>query len=110
MSSRVYLERNWEAIKPLSLRCLTVSSGVGVCESGRRYYSNRMKCQGCNWLKQGAENMATLLTALRNKTFKGRYRQSHLDSLFSPVIHISMRKIFKLDTYEPHRIPRVILL
>ncbi|GFG47272.1 UNVERIFIED_CONTAM: ISLre2 family transposase [Streptococcus canis] len=103
MSLRAYLERHWEAIQPLSQRHLTVSSGVGVCESGHRYYTNRMKRQGRNWLKQGAENMTTLLTALRNKDFKERYRDSHPDMVFSPAIQVSLRKILKRS---PSRIAR----
>ena len=101
-----YLKRHWEFIKPLSQRDLTVSSGVGVCESGHRYYTNRMKRQGRNWLKRGAENMVILLTALRNKNFKECYRRSHQEASFSPNIKISMRKILKKTEHEPHTIPQ----
>lgn len=104
-SLRAYLERHWKAIRPLSQRSLSVTSGVGVCESGHRYYTNRMKRQGRNWLKQGAENMVILLIALRNKDFKARYRQSHQDRPFSPEIKVSMRKLLK-DGHQAHRVPQ----
>lgn len=106
VSLRAYLERHWEAIKPLSKRGLLVSSGVGVCESGHRYYTNRMKRQGRNWLKRGAENMTTLLTALRNGNFKARYRASHQEVIFRPDVEISMRKILKQANHHPHTIPQ----
>ena len=94
-SLRAYLERHWEAIRPLSQRGLVVSSGVSVCESRHRYYTNRMKRQGRNWLKRGDENMTTLLTSLRNKVFKEQYLHNYLDNRFSLEIQSSMRKILK---------------
>ena len=106
VSLRAYLERHWKAIKPLSERGLSVSSGVGVCESGHRYYTNRMKRQGRNWLKCGAENMVTLLTALRNGNFKTRYRKSHQEVIFSSEVKNSMRKILKQAKHQAHRIPQ----
>lgn len=102
ISLRAYLARYWEAIKPLSQRSLSVTSGVGVCESGHRYYTNRMKRQRRNWLKRGAENMALLLTAVRNKDFKDRYHQSHPETAFSPAVKILMRQILKKGEHQPH--------
>ena len=108
-SLRAYLERHWEAIKPLSQRALSVTSGVGVCESGHRYYTNRMKRQRRNWLKRGAENMALLLTAVRNKDFKDRYHQSHPETAFSPAVKILMRQILKKGEHQPHTIPQAYI-
>lgn len=68
-----------------------------------------MKWQGRNWLKQGAENMTTLLTALRNKDFKERYRDSHPDMVFSPAIQVSLRKILKRSKHEVHIVPPAII-
>ncbi|MEQ9764922.1 hypothetical protein ABPS01_10010, partial [Streptococcus sp. ZJ151] len=34
LAVRSYLESHWEAIKPLRLRHLGVTSGVGTCEGG----------------------------------------------------------------------------
>lgn len=105
-SLRSYLVRHWEAIKPLSERGLSVSSGVGVCESGHRFYTNRMKRQGRHWRQKGAEHMAILLTALRNHDFKDRYRASHQEVLFSSEIRVNMRQILKKANHDAHTIPQ----
>ena len=65
-----------------------------------------MKRQGRNWLKRGAENMALLLTAVRNKDFKDRYHQSHPETAFSPAVKILMRQILKKGEHQPHTIPQ----
>src|SRR5699024_7558522 len=49
-----YLERNWASIKPLKQRNLPVTDGIGVCESGHRPFSYRMKHQGRGFTKKGA--------------------------------------------------------
>lgn len=108
-SLRSYLVRHWPAISPLSERDLGVWSGVGVCESGHRFYTNRMKRQGRNWRQEGAENMAILLTALRNQDFKERYRASHQEVLFSPDIKVHMRRILKKAEHVTHTIPQATI-
>ena len=103
---RAYLSRNWAAIKPLNLRGLGVSDGVGICESGHRFYTNRLKRQGRNWTKKGAENMATLLTVQRNGDFEALYRQAAPHHEFSPEISISASKFLKKVPHQEHTIPR----
>ena len=65
-----------------------------------------MKRQRRNWLKRGAENMVILLTVLRNKNFKERYRRSHQEASFSSDIKISIQKILKRTEHKPHTIPQ----
>src|SRR5699024_6626903 len=64
-----YLERNWASIKPLKQRNLPVTDGIGVCESGHRPFSYRMKHQGRGFTKKGARNLAAVISARRNGTF-----------------------------------------
>jgi len=64
-----YLERNWASIKPLKQRNLPVTDGIGVCESGHRPFSYRMKHQGRGFTKKGAGNLAAVISARRNGTF-----------------------------------------
>lgn len=66
---RGYLDRNMDYIPSLSLRGIDVGdSGIrlGTAESGHRYYSFRMKKQGRCWSIEGLENMAGVMTAIRN--------------------------------------------
>lgn len=102
---RAYLTWNWTAIKPLSLRCLGISDSVGVCESGHHFYTSRLKRQGRNWTKKGAENMAILLTAQRNGVFEDLYRQSSPYHEFSPEIATSVSKFLKKVPHQEHTIP-----
>ncbi|HEL2218851.1 TPA: ISLre2 family transposase [Streptococcus suis] len=46
LAVKSYLMSHWKAIKPLKLRDLGVSDGVGTCESGHRFYSYRIKNRG----------------------------------------------------------------
>ena len=64
-----YLDRNWSSIKPLANRDLPVSKGIGVCESGHRPFSYRMKHQGRGFTRKGAGNLAAVISARRNGTF-----------------------------------------
>lgn len=64
-----YLKRNWASIKPLKKRELPVEKGIGVCESGHRPFSYRMKHQGRGFSKRGAGNLAAVISARRNGTF-----------------------------------------
>lgn len=64
-----YLKRNWASIRPLKQRQLPVTKGIGVCESGHRPFSYRMKHQGRGFSKEGAGNLAAVISARRNKTF-----------------------------------------
>src|SRR5699024_10984982 len=57
------------SIKPLANRDLPVSKGIGVCESGHRPFSYRMKHQGRGFIKKGAGNLAAVISARRNGTF-----------------------------------------
>lgn len=105
MELKAYLARNWESIKPLSMRDGDVRNGVGICESGHRYYTNRLKKQGRNWTQSGATNMALLLTALRNGDFEKRYRSGIVRRHFSEAVKVSVRSLLK-EVYEPHTIPQ----
>lgn len=102
---KAYLNRHWFAIKPLNQRGIEVSDGVGVCESGHRFYTNRLKRQGRNWSQEGAENMAYLLTAKRNGTFEQLYRASHAHKVFEPEVGMSSAKALKKVKHEEHTIP-----
>lgn len=101
---RSYLTCNWAGIKPISMRNLGVTSGVGICESGHRYYTNRLKKQGRNWTREGAENMAILLTAFRNGDFKERYRSELTCQAFTEDVTVSMRAVLKKFQHEAHTI------
>lgn len=61
-----YLRRNWPYVKGFYERDLSIDRGVGVCETGHRFYSYRMKRQGRSWTTKGAEHVGALLTAERN--------------------------------------------
>lgn len=61
-----YLERNWPYVRGFYERDLEIDRGVGVCETGHRFYSYRMKRQGRSWTARGAEHVGALLTAERN--------------------------------------------
>lgn len=64
---RGYLERNWEYLKPLSMRGIDMNiQGIGTCESNHRLYSYRMKHQGKHWSKTGADAIASVITGRRN--------------------------------------------
>lgn len=66
---RNYLARNWDYIKPMAKRQLPLSKGNGVCETGHRYYSYRLKRQGRVWTEAGAANVAGILNAINNNEF-----------------------------------------
>ncbi|NQN50571.1 hypothetical protein HPA16_09535 [Streptococcus suis] len=85
----------WEAIKPLKLRDLGVSDGVGTCESGHQFYSYRIKKQGRNWKKRGVSHLVTIMTAQKNGTFEALYRSSSPHQIFSDKVAISMRQVLK---------------
>lgn len=103
---RSYLNRNWCWIQPLKDRNLPVIDGVGVCESGHRFYTNRMKRQGRNWTKRGAENMATLLVSMRNGEFESLYRATISEPVFSEEIAMSASKALRVMKHEEHTIPQ----
>ena len=105
LAVKSYLLSHWEGIKPLQLRHLGVSDGVGVCESGHRFYTNRLKRQGRNWTKSGAESMVILMTAQRNGLFELYYRNSYPFRTFSPEIKINMRKLLQKGQHDQHVIP-----
>lgn len=64
-----YLQRNWDDLKPLTLRGLPDVRGIGVCESNHRPYSYRMKRQGRGFSAYGAGNIAAIISARKNGTF-----------------------------------------
>lgn len=98
---------HWEAIKPLKLRDLGVSDGVGTCESGHRFYSYRIKKQGLNWKKRGVSHLVAIMTAQKNGTFEALYRNSSPHQVFSNKVAISMHQVLKKLPHEPHRVPQV---
>ena len=48
-----------------------------------------------------AENMETLLTALRNSHFKTLYRDRHQEVMFNPEVWITIRKVLKQTRHQP---------
>lgn len=66
---KAYLHRNWDSLKPLTLRDLPVSKGLGICESNHRPYSYRMKRQGRGFSAKGAGNVAAIISARKNGTY-----------------------------------------
>ena len=106
LAVKSYLTNNWKAVKPLKLRNLGISDGVGTCEGGHRYYSYRIKKQGRNWRKQGASHLVAIMTAQKNGTFEALYRSSSPHQAFSDDLVISMRQVLKKRQHEPHRVPR----
>ena len=103
---RGYLTKNWAAIKPINQRSVGVTDGVGICESGHRYYTNRLKKQGRNWTKEGAENMSILLLALRNGDFEERYRSQATIQPLSEELQTSASKLLKKIPHQNHTIPQ----
>lgn len=101
-----YLMSHWEAIRPLKLRDLGVSDGVGTCESGHRFYSYRIKKQGRNWKKRGVSHLVAIMTAQKNGTFEALYRNSSPHQVFSNKVAISMRQVLKKLPHELHRVPQ----
>lgn len=106
---RSYLTRNWCWLQPLKDRDLPVRDGVGVCESGHRYYTNRMKRQGRNWTRRGAENMATLLVSIRNGEFESLYRATVSEPVFREEIAMSVSKALKVIKHKEHTIPQATI-
>ncbi|MDN6317949.1 MAG: ISLre2 family transposase, partial [Lactococcus lactis] len=78
---KAYLYRNWDSLKPLKLRDLPVSKGLGVCESNHRPYSYRMKRQGRGFSAKGAGNLAAIISARKNGTFLHAITESIPDLL-----------------------------
>lgn len=97
-----YLTRYWFAIKPLYMREGALSDGVGICESGHRYYTNRLKRQGRNWSRSGAENMALLMTAQRNGTFETLYRTAYPHVPLQPEVSVSVGRLLRRNVNESH--------
>jgi len=63
-----YLARNWESIRPLKMRNVPVDNGIGICESNHRPFSYRMKHQGRGFKAEGAGNLASVISARKNRT------------------------------------------
>lgn len=106
MAVKSYLTNHWETIKPLKLRDLGISDGLGTCESGYRYYSYRIKKQGRNWRKRGVSHLVAIMKAQKNGTFKTLYRSFSPYQAFSDDVAISMRQVLKKLPHEPHRVPQ----
>lgn len=106
LAVKSYLETHWEAIKPLSMRGLGISNGVGTCEGGHRYYSYRIKKQGRNWKTEGVSHLVAIMTAQKNGIFEALYRSSSPYQAFSDRLKITMRQVLKKLPHEPHCIPR----
>lgn len=106
LAVKSYLTNHWEAIKPLKLRDLGISDGVGTCEGGHRYYSYRIKKQGRNWRRRGVSHIVAIMTAQKNGTFESLYRSSSPHQVFSDDVSISMRRVLKQIPHEPHRVPQ----
>lgn len=66
---RGYLSRHWPYLQPIADRSLPVQKGTGVCETGHRYYSYRLKHQGRAWTHDGARHVAAILNAVKNKEY-----------------------------------------
>ncbi|HEL1178806.1 DDE transposase [Streptococcus equi subsp. zooepidemicus SzAM60] len=103
---RSYLNRNWEYIKHLCLRELGIRDGVGTCEGGHRFYSYRIKKQGRNWSNSGVSHLVAIMTSMKNGTFEALYRSRTPYQPFNDEITISMRRVLKKLSHEPHRIPQ----
>lgn len=67
---RGYLYRNWKYLKPVALRNISNVTGLGVCESGHRVYTYRMKKQGRSWSRKGLIAMSSIITAIKNGSLK----------------------------------------
>ena len=104
---RNYLMRNWDSIKPLSMRECGVTKGVGICESGHRFFTNRLKRQGRNWTLEGVSRMAAILTSLRNGSFHRLCRMEESETLVlleeSPIY---VGSILRRSGHEAHTIPQ----
>lgn len=64
-----YFIRNWASLEPKGSRELHGLQGLGVCETNHRPYSYRMKRQGRNFTSEGAGNLASIISSLKNGTF-----------------------------------------
>jgi hypothetical protein len=75
---RGYLNRNWDMLKPHSMREGLEKSVrcYGTCESNHRRYSYRMKKQGRRWGEEGCLVIAKALAGLQNEELEAGYSAS----------------------------------
>ncbi|WP_161879815.1 ISLre2 family transposase [Alkalibacterium sp. MB6] len=100
---RAYLNRNWESLKPLSMRALPITKGIGVCESNHRPYSYRMKRQGRGFSAKGAGNVAAIISARKNGTFLKSLTDQlpELSTPFEPEFKGALRAALKKRKHRP---------
>ena len=103
---RGYLKRNWDMLKPHSMRKGLEKSVrcYGTCESNHRRYSYRMKKQGRRWGKEGCLALAKVLAGLQNEEL-----EAALSSKFKPVkapksaeLRKALRSALKKSPMVPH--------
>lgn len=61
-----YLARNVDYIPTLEVRGIQTEIHLGTAETNHRFYTYRMKKQGRSWSKEGFDQMAWLLTGMKN--------------------------------------------
>lgn len=101
-----YLRRNWPYVKGFYERDLSIDRGVGVCETGHRFYSYRMKRQGRSWATKGAEHVGALLTADRNSELDTALK-SEVDEHMEPLgkeLKGAVRKALKKSKTDTLRV------
>ncbi|MBD3949895.1 ISLre2 family transposase [Tuanshanicoccus lijuaniae] len=91
-----YLYKHWPYLQPRHMRPHEVPrGGIGVIESKHRRCTYRMKYQGRNWTKSGAENMVTLITLKENGLLEAYLRRKEIESsvLDDEPIEVTKRRM-----------------
>lgn len=102
---RKYIVRNWESLKPITMRTPQVQpAGIGACESNHRLYSYRMKKQGRHWSKAGGTAMVKVITAIQNKELDNAFTiwEKGFTAPISRTCKGTMRRIMKKIPIQPH--------
>lgn len=101
-----YLERNWPHMKPFPDRNLPVEKGIGVGETGHRFFSYRTKHQGRAWSKPGVGRVTAILSAMKNNELEEALT-TKIDEQISPLgedIKGAVRQALKKVKTGTHRI------
>lgn len=86
-----YLERNWSAIESLEHRGYG-NITVGVCESGHRVFTYRMKHQGRSWTKHGASCMIAIITSVHSGRLREYLTRNYTECPVDSLVNMSAAK------------------
>lgn len=96
-----YLERNWEYSRGFAERGLKIKRGVGICETGHRYYSYRLKHQGRAWSDAGVKSVSAILNVAKNKELDLAFKmgiQEPIESLGEDLKGAARHALKKIKT------------